>query len=40
MNLSDIKRNNKNIYTLIVAVAVSCWFEGINRIILTFVPLC
>tara|TARA_B100001094_G_C17828173_1_gene621898 strand:- start:176 stop:442 length:267 start_codon:yes stop_codon:yes gene_type:complete len=39
MNLSDIKRNNKNIYTLIVALAVSCWFEGINRLIRTFIPL-
>ena len=36
--LADLKRNNKNVYTLLVALAVSCWFEGITRIIRTFVP--
>lgn len=37
--LADLKRNNKNVYTLLVALAVSCWFEGITRIIRTFVPI-
>ena len=37
--LADLKRNNKNVYTLLVALAVSCWFEGITRIIRTFVSI-
>tara|TARA_E500000178_G_C17021787_1_gene755984 strand:- start:1114 stop:1377 length:264 start_codon:yes stop_codon:yes gene_type:complete len=37
--IADLKRNNKNLYTLLVALAVSCWFEGITRIIRTFVPI-
>tara|TARA_B100000242_G_C43054984_1_gene493533 strand:- start:8052 stop:8315 length:264 start_codon:yes stop_codon:yes gene_type:complete len=37
--IADLKRNNKNVYTLLVALAVSCWFEGITRIIRTFVPI-
>ena len=37
--IADLKRNNKNVYTLLVALAVSCWFEGITRIIRTFVPM-
>jgi hypothetical protein len=39
MFLADLKRNNKNIYTLLIALAVSCWFEGINRLFRTFVPI-
>jgi len=37
--LKDLKKNNKNIYTLLIALAASCWFEGISRIIRTFVSI-
>ena len=36
--LNHIKQNYKNLYIVIIAISISLWFEGVNRLIRSCIP--